>query len=218
MRLILFGPPGAGKGTQAKRLEEAYRIPQISTGDILRAAKREGTPMGKKAAAYMDGGGLVPDDVVIGIIEERLAKQDAQTGFLLDGFPRTIPQAEALDAMLAKRGWKVDRVVSIEVPDADIVQRLSLRRSCPTCGAVYHLQNLPPQQAGVCDKDGAALVQRPDDEATAIATRLQAFHAQTAPLKRYYEDRALLTAVDGTRAPDAVFGDVRRVLDAAAAR
>jgi adenylate kinase len=215
MRLILFGPPGAGKGTQAKRLEAAYRIPQISTGDILRAAKREGTPMGKKAAEFMDGGKLVPDDVVIGIIDERIVRADCAQGFLLDGFPRTIPQAEALDAMLLAKGCKIDHVVSVEVPDEDIVQRLSLRRSCPTCGSVYHLQNLPPKQQGVCDKDGAALVQRPDDEATAIATRLKAFHLQTAPLKRYYEERGLLRAVDGTRSPDVVFSDVKRVLDGA---
>ena len=212
MRLILFGPPGAGKGTQAKRLEETFRIPQISTGDILRAAKREGTPMGKKAAEYMDGGKLVPDDVVIGIIDERIVKADCKDGFLLDGFPRTIPQAEALEAMLKAKGCGIDHVVSVEVPDQEIVDRLSLRRSCPTCGSVYHLKNLPPKQDGRCDKDGAALVQRPDDEPAAINTRLQAFHAQTSPLKKYYEQRGLLRSVDGTQPPDEVFAAVKRIL------
>lgn len=212
MRLILFGPPGAGKGTQAKRLEEAYRAPQISTGDILRQARRDGTPLGKKASEYMDAGKLVPDEVVIGIIEERIARPDCGGGFLLDGFPRTIPQAEALEAMLQKRGWSIDHVVSVEVPDEDIVERLSLRRSCPKDGSVYHLKNLPPKTPGVCDVCGTALVQRADDEPTAIKTRLKAFHDQTAPLKAYYKDRGLLRPIDGTRAPDAVFADIRQVL------
>ena len=208
MRLILFGPPGAGKGTQAKRLEEKLGTPQLSTGDMLRAARREGTELGRKAAEFMDKGQLVPDEVVVGLIEHRIEKADCDQGFLLDGFPRTIPQAEALDAMLAEKGQQIDRVVSIEVPDEDIVRRLSARRSCPSCNAVYHLEHMPPKVEGRCDRDGTALVQREDDRPETIKKRLEAFHAQTAPLKQLYKDRGVLVAVNGTKTPDAVFADI----------
>lgn len=214
MRLILFGPPGAGKGTQAKELEAATGHPQLSTGDMLRAARREGTPLGKKAATFMDAGQLVPDEVVIGLIAERVEKADAKDGFLLDGFPRTIPQAEALEAMLGAKGQSIDHVISIEVPDEDIVRRLSARRSCPKDGTVYHLEHMPPKQEGICDKCGTALVQREDDEPETIQKRLDAFHQQTSPLKRYYEDRGLLRAVDGTKAPAEVTKAIREAVQA----
>jgi adenylate kinase len=214
VRLILFGPPGAGKGTQAKRLEESLGIPQLSTGDMLRAARREGTELGKKAAEFMDAGKLVPDDVVVGLIEERIKKADCDKGFLLDGFPRTIPQAEALQAMLDKAGQAIDHVVSIEVPDDDIVRRLTARRSCPECGAVYHLEHMPPKTEGKCDKDGTELVQREDDREDTIKQRLSAFHDQTAPLKKFYSERGLLRSVDGTQPPEAVFAGVKDAVGA----
>lgn len=212
MRLILFGPPGAGKGTQAKQLEQATGCPQLSTGDMLRAARGAGTELGKKAAEYMDAGKLVPDDVVIGLIEERIKQADCQGGFLLDGFPRTIPQAESLEQMLKQTGHVIDQVVSIEVPDDEIVRRLSARRSCPKDGAVYHLEHMPPKEPGVCDACGTPLVQREDDKPETILRRLTAFHAQTAPLKRYYDERGLLRSVDGTRAPALVFAEIKGVL------
>lgn len=212
MRLILFGPPGAGKGTQAKRLEEELGTPQLSTGDMLRAARRGGTELGKKAAAYMDAGKLVPDEVVVGLIEERIQKPECEKGFLLDGFPRTLPQAEALDAMLERRGQRIDHVISIEVPDEDIVHRLSQRRSCPSCGTVYHLEHMPPKEPGRCDKDGTELVQREDDKPETIKKRLEAFHAQTAPLKELYRERGLLKSVDGTKPPDGVHQEIREAL------
>lgn len=215
MRVILFGPPGAGKGTQAKRLEEMLGVPQLSTGDMLRAAKRAGTPLGKRAAEFMDGGKLVPDDVVIGLIDERTKDADCANGFLLDGFPRTIPQADALGAMLKNGGQSIDHVVSIEVPDDDIVVRLSARRSCAKCGAVYHLVNVPPKVADTCDACGTkGLVQRDDDVESAIRVRLKAFHDQTAPLKNAYASQGLLRTVDGTRAPD----DVARLIAGALGR
>jgi adenylate kinase len=214
MRLILFGPPGAGKGTQAKRLEDALGTPQLSTGDMLRAAKREGTELGKKAGEFMDAGKLVPDEVVVGLIQERIKKPDCEKGFLLDGFPRTIPQAEALATMLDAAGQAVDHVVSIEVPDENIVRRLTARRSCPECGAVYHLEHMPPKTEGKCDEEGADLVQRDDDREETIKQRLSAFHDQTAPLKAFYEERGLLRTVDGTISPDDVFTAIRSALGA----
>lgn len=212
MRLVLFGPPGAGKGTQAQRLVSALAIPQISTGDILRAAIKAGTPLGKTAAGFMDQGRLVPDDVVIGIIEQRTLQADCTPGFMLDGFPRTIPQAEALDAMLAKRQQRVDHVLSLEVDDAVLVKRLSRRRTCPSCGTIYHLDFSPPRAASTCDKDGSALTHRSDDQESAIQERLRVFHQQTSPLKAYYRQRGLLRPVDGSGAPDTVFQSIRTTL------
>ncbi|MDF1564991.1 MAG: adenylate kinase [Deltaproteobacteria bacterium] len=197
MRLVFFGPPGAGKGTQAVRICERLGIPQVSTGVILRAAKAEGTPMGLKAAEYMDGGQLVPDEVVVGIVEERIAQEDAAAGYILDGFPRTLPQAEALDALLAERGEALDRVLCLEVPDDAIIERLSGRRTCAACGAGYHVAFDPPMNPDTCDKCGGALSQREDDKAEAIQQRLVTFHQQTAPLEAYYEKRGVLARVPG---------------------
>jgi adenylate kinase len=212
MRIILFGPPGAGKGTQAKQLEEGTGCAHLSTGDMLRAATRAGTELGKKAAESMDAGKLVPDGVVIGLIEARVTQPDGAKGFLLDGFPRTIPQAEALEVMLAERGQRIDHVVSIEVPDEEILRRLSARRSCPQDGSIYHLEHKPPKVEGICDLCGSPLTLREDDKPETIQKRLDAFHAQTAPLKRYYDERGIMHSVDGTRAPGLVLAEIKNVL------
>ncbi|MFZ9886402.1 MAG: adenylate kinase [Myxococcota bacterium] len=214
MRIILFGPPGAGKGTQAKQLEAAFLLPQLSTGDMLRSARRAGTPLGVEAATYMDQGKLVPDEVVVGLIAERIGETDTAAGFLLDGFPRTIPQAEALQQMLAARGLAIDVVLSIEVPDEQIVSRLAARRSCPQDGSVYHLEHLPPKREGCCDLCGGPLVHREDDQPETIQKRLDAFHSQTSPLKSHYASLGLLRAIDGTKAPEEVFGALRKAIGA----
>ena len=214
MRLILLGPPGAGKGTQAKRLIERYGIPQISTGDILRAAVREGTELGKKAKQYMDAGQLVPDEVVIGIIRERLKEADCAKGFILDGFPRTVPQAEALKSVLAELGQALDHVVSIEVPDEDLVERLTGRRTCRKCGAMYHVKFTPPKQEGVCDKCGGELYQRDDDKEETIRARLKVYHDQTAPLVEFYNEEGLLRRIDGVGSVDEIYGRILGVLEA----
>jgi adenylate kinase len=212
MRLILFGAPGAGKGTQAKRLEERLKIPQLSTGDMLRAEVRAGTPLGKQADELMKAGKLVPDEVVIGMIESRIQKPDCKAGFLLDGFPRTVPQGEALDRMLTQAGVKIDLVVGIDVPDEIIVKRIVLRRSCPKDGSVYHLESMPSKKAGVCDLCGTELVQRADDNEAAVKERLAKFHRDTAPLKTLYGPRGILKTVDGTKSPDEVFANILSVL------
>ena len=193
MKLILLGAPGAGKGTQAEVLCKALSIPAISTGNTLREALKSGTEMGLRAKSYMDAGQLVPDDVVIGIIKERLQQDDCQNGFILDGFPRTIPQAEALDAM----GVQIDRVIDIEVPDDKIVARMSGRRVCEKCGASYHTEYLKPAVDGVCDKCAGALVQRKDDHPDTVKARLTVYHEQTEPLKAYYEKQGKLRIVEG---------------------
>ena len=193
MRLILLGAPGAGKGTQAEIISEKYNIPTISTGNIIRAALKNGTEMGLKAKAYIDSGRLVPDDVVIGIIKERLADADCQNGFILDGFPRTIPQAQALDQM----GIKIDAALSIEVSDREIVKRMSGRRVCEKCGASYHIEFKKPTKDGVCDTCGGALVIRKDDEPDTVLDRLDIYHKQTEPLKSYYDTQGKLITVQG---------------------
>lgn len=193
MNIILLGAPGAGKGTQAAVICEHLNIPTISTGNIIREALRTGTEMGQKAKSYMDAGQLVPDEVVIGIIEERLQKDDCQNGFILDGFPRTIPQAEALDKM----GVVIDKVIDIEVPDEKIVTRLSGRRVCEKCGRPYHIVDLKPQVDGVCDDCTGALIQRKDDHIDTVKARLDVYHAETEPLKDYYSAQGKLTVVEG---------------------
>lgn len=212
MNLILLGPPGAGKGTQAKMLAEKYQIPQISTGDILRAAVKAGTPLGKKAKEYMDSGQLVPDEVVIGIIRERLKKKDAAGGYMLDGFPRTLPQAEALDEVLKGMGSRIDHVISIEVADEELIRRLSGRRTCRNCGQGYHLVFDPPKTKGRCDKCGGELYQRDDDNETTVANRLKVYKAQTQPLIDYYRKKGLLRPIEGLGDIQAIFQRIVAVL------
>lgn len=193
MNLILLGAPGAGKGTQAEKICEKYNIPAVSTGNIIREALKNGTDMGLKAKSYIDAGALVPDEVVIGIIKERLAEDDCKAGFILDGFPRTIPQAEALDAM----GINIDKVVDIEVPDEKITARLSGRRVCLKCGATYHLEYKKPSEEGICDVCGDPIVQRKDDKPETVIDRLNVYHEQTEPLKDYYAKTGKLVVVEG---------------------
>ncbi len=195
MKLILLGAPGAGKGTQAEIISEKYNIPTISTGNIIRAALKNGTEMGLKAKAYIDSGRLVPDDVVIGIIKERLAQDDCKGGFILDGFPRTIPQAEALDNM----NIAVDAALSLEVADREIVKRMSGRRVCEKCGASYHTEFKKPETDGICDACGGALVIRKDDEPDTVLDRLDIYHKQTEPLKSYYKSQGKLITVEGQK-------------------
>jgi len=204
MNLVLLGPPGAGKGTQAKRLAARFGIPQVSTGDILRKAVKDGTELGKQAGPIMAAGKLVPDDLVVGIVRERLLQPDAGAGFILDGFPRTIPQAEKLEQALASFKKKLEAVISLEVPIETLVERISGRRSCPRDGSVYHIVQNPPRREGFCDLCGASLVQREDDKPEAVRTRMEAYAADTAPLKDFYARRGLLQVVDGVGAPEAI--------------
>ena len=206
-RVILMGPPGGGKGTQAATLKEAMNVPHISTGDMLRAARKAGTELGKKADAYITAGQLVPDELVNGIVAERLAQE--ANGYLLDGYPRTVAQADALEAA----GQAVDAVVLIDVPDDLIVARIVGRVSCPECGCVYHKVTMPPKQDGVCDKCGSSLVQRNDDREDVVRERLAAYHAQTQPLVDYYGKRGLLVTVNGNTSVDEVFDQIRKVLE-----
>ena len=208
MNIIMLGPPGAGKGTQAKMLVEKLGIPQISTGDMLRAAVKEGTPMGLKAKEYMDGGKLVPDEVVIGIMKDRLGADDCAKGFILDGFPRTIPQAEALDKVLAEMGKKIEYVVNVAVPESELLDRLTGRRTCKKCGAMYHVKFNPPKQEGVCDKCGGELYQRDDDKEETILNRLKVYNDQTAPLIEYYERQGVLVNIDGSKEIKEIFAEI----------
>ncbi len=208
MKLILLGPPGAGKGTQAKLLTERLGLPQISTGDMLREAVREGTELGKKAKAFMDTGGLVTDDLVIGIIRERTARGDCRNGYILDGFPRTIPQAEALDGMLTAQGTAIDRVVSLTVPTEELVERSAGRRSCPACGAMFHVTARPPKVDGVCDACGGALVIRVDDQPDTVRERQRVYGEKTAPLIGYYRKKGALLEVEGLGSVEEILGRI----------
>ncbi|RUM33139.1 MAG: adenylate kinase [Archaeoglobus sp.] len=212
MNLILLGPPGSGKGTQAKLIVEKYGIPQISTGDMLRDAVAQGTELGKEAKKYMDAGQLVPDEVVIGIVKERLQQPDCEKGFILDGFPRTIPQAEALDKMLEELGKNIDAVINIQVPEEEVVKRIVNRRSCRNCGAVYHLIYNPPKEDNKCDKCGGELYQRDDDKEETVRQRYKVYKEQTEPLVEYYEKKGILYNVDGTKNIDEVFNDINAIL------
>lgn len=213
MNLVFLGAPGAGKGTQGALLAEKHGLRRVSTGDLLRDAVRKGTPLGQRAKAYMDAGELVPDDVILGLVREVLAAESDSPGLLFDGFPRTIPQAEALDRLLREAGQRLDAVVVIDVPDDELVKRLSGRRSCPNCGAVYNIYFDPPQKPGVCDACGGALVERADDAAETVRRRLEVYREQTEPLIAYYEaSETPVHYVDGNRPVEEVQREIERVI------
>jgi adenylate kinase len=212
MGIILLGPPGAGKGTQAKKLTQAFTIPQISTGDMLRAAVKDGTALGKQAKAFMDAGGLVPDEVVIGIVKERFAAADCAKGFILDGFPRTIPQAQALDRVTKELGKEIRFVLSLEVDQNDLMERLCGRRTCTGCGAMYHVKFNPPKAAGKCDKCGGGLIQRDDDKEETIMNRLANYNKATAPLLDYYKNTGKIRSVVASGEIDAIYNSIVKIL------
>ena len=212
MRLIMLGAPGAGKGTQAAKVAESLHIPHISTGDIFRANIKNGTELGKKAKAFMDAGKLVPDELTCDLVADRLAQSDCSEGFILDGFPRTIPQAEALEEVLKKLGTKIDYAVNIDVPDEAIVSRMSGRRACVGCGATYHIVYNPPKTENVCDVCGQTLILRDDDKPETVQTRLKVYHDQTQPLIDFYSGKGALVTVDGTMALEDVFKAILKAI------
>lgn len=212
MKIIMLGAPGAGKGTQAKRIAAEYSIPHISTGDIFRANIRDNTELGKKAKEYMDKGLLVPDELTCDLVMKRTSEDDCKDGFVLDGFPRTIPQAEALTKAMEERGLSMDAAVDVEVPDENIIGRMAGRRFCPKCGATYHLTALPPKKEGVCDNDGENLIIRDDDKEETVKNRLSVYHKETQPLIDYYKKAQILKTVDGTKSADEVFEEIKAVL------
>lgn len=212
MILLLLGPPGAGKGTQARLLSAEFRIPHISTGDMFREHKALGTELGLRIRSIMDGGGLVTDDLTNELVKDRLGRPDVKDGFILDGYPRTLPQAEYLEGLLRSMGRQISAAVSYEVPEETLVDRISGRRSCPTCGATYHIAQSPPKRSLVCDKDGAALVLRDDDRPENVRHRMQEYGAKTEPLKRFYRERGVLVAVDGLQAPEAVLAVTKQLV------
>ncbi|MCR5776306.1 MAG: adenylate kinase [Lachnospiraceae bacterium] len=212
MKIVMLGAPGAGKGTQAKRIAEKFNIPHVSTGDIFRANIKNGTALGKEAKEYMDQGKLVPDELTVRILLDRVAQEDCKNGYVLDGFPRTIPQAEVLDYELAKLGTGVDYAINVEVPDDNIIGRMSGRRACLKCGATYHLSFLPSKKEGICDNCGSELVLRDDDKPETVKKRLDVYHEQTQPLIDFYNNKGVLKEVDGTVAPDDVFKAIEEIL------
>ena len=214
MKIVMLGAPGAGKGTQAKIIAEKYNVPHISTGDIFRANIKEGTELGMKAKTFMDQGALVPDELVVDLVADRLTWEDAMNGFVLDGFPRTIPQAEALTAALADMGSSLDYAINIEVPDENIINRMGGRRACVSCGATYHIVHIPPKSEGKCDKCGSDLILRDDDKPETVKKRLDVYHEQTQPLIDYYNSLGVLKDVDGTVSMDEVFSSIAAFLGA----
>lgn len=214
MKIIMLGAPGAGKGTQAKQIAAKYQIPHISTGDIFRANIKNGTELGKKAKEYMDQGLLVPDELTCDLVMDRISQDDCANGFVLDGFPRTIPQAEALDAALAKIDAKMDFAIDVDVPDSNIVNRMSGRRACLNCGATYHIVAIPPKKEGICDTCSKELVLRDDDKPETVQKRLDVYHDQTQPLIDYYQKQGILKSVDGTMPMDDVFASIVEILGA----
>ena len=214
MKIIMLGAPVAGKGTQAKQIADKYSIPHISTGDIFRANLKEGTELGKKAKEYMDQGLLVPDELTCDLVMDRISQEDCKNGFVLDGFPRTIPQAEALDAALSKIGQKMDYAIDVDVPDDNIINRMSGRRACLNCGATYHIVSIPTKVEGVCDRCGNQVVLRDDDQPETVKKRLEVYHAQTQPLIDYYKKQDILKTVDGTQPMEQVFDAIVEILGA----
>ena len=214
MKIIMLGAPGAGKGTQAKQIADKYKIPHISTGDIFRANIKNNTELGQKAKQYMDQGLLVPDELTCDLVMDRIKQDDCKNGFILDGFPRTIPQAEALDAALDKINEKMDYAINVDVPDENIVNRMGGRRCCLNCGATYHVVTIPTKVEGICDRCGSPGVLRDDDKPETVQKRLTVYHDQTQPLIDYYEKQSILKTVDGTKSMEAVFDDITAILGA----
>ena len=212
MKIIMLGAPGAGKGTQAKLIAEKYGVPHISTGDIFRANIKNGTELGKEAKEYMDKGLLVPDELTVRLLLDRVVQDDCKNGYVLDGFPRTIPQAEVLDKELTKLGDSVDFAVDVDVPDENIIRRMSGRRACLNCGATYHIVNIPPKKEGICDVCGSELVLRDDDQPETVKNRLKVYHEQTQPLIEYYTGKGVLRTVDGTLPMEDVFDAMVKIL------
>ena len=213
MKIVMLGAPGAGKGTQAKMIAEKYSIPHISTGDIFRANIKNGTELGKEAKSYMDKGQLVPDELTVRILLDRVAKDDCANGYVLDGFPRTIPQAEVLDKELSNKGESIDFAINVDVPDENIVRRMSGRRACLSCGATYHIVHIPPKQEGICDKCGSELVLRDDDKEETVKNRLSVYHEQTQPLIDFYTNKGVLKSVDGTVDMNDVFSAIVKIVE-----
>ena len=214
MKIIMLGAPGAGKGTQAEKIAAKYGIPHISTGDIFRANIKNGTELGKKAKSYMDQGLLVPDELTCDLVIDRIGQDDCGNGFILDGFPRTIPQAEALTAALKKQNASMDHAVDIEVADESIIRRMSGRRVCPRCGATYHIVHIPPKKEGICDVCGSEIVLRDDDKPETVKKRLQVYHEQTQPLIDYYREQGILRSVSGSQPTEEVFASIIEILGA----
>ena len=212
MKIILLGAPGAGKGTQAKMIADKYGVPHVSTGDIFRANIKNGTELGMEAKKYMDQGLLVPDELTVRILLDRVAQDDCKNGYVLDGFPRTIPQAEVLDSELTKLGDHIDYAINVDVPDENIVKRMSGRRACLTCGATYHIEHVPPKKEGICDVCGSELVLRDDDKPETVKNRLNVYHEQTQPLIDFYTEKGVLKTVDGTVPMEEVFAAITAIL------